>query len=195
MLETRPPTSHRTRRLDGGLRPAPPRASSAAASVRPRTVGNTALGYAQPDPGPAPRPARLPRQGRLGRSEMRLMGLATTCTAVVCGLLLLYLAAYANVTQLGISQAQARGALRASRLKNEMLRAERDRLQSPERVIKAAEKQGMAPRGGTPVTYVAAPAAVNVQRDGAGADGGLDGPQGNYGGTTADSRTAASFDH
>ena len=187
MLETRnPPISHRTRRPDGGPRPTSPRVSSASAYIRPRTVGNTALGHAQPDPSPAPRPARLPRQGRLGQSEIRLMGLATTCTAVVCGLLLLYLAAYANVTQLGISQAQARTALRASRLKNEMLRAKRDRLQSPERVIAAAEKQGMTPRGATPVTYVTANRPT---------EGGLDGPQGNHGGTTADSRTAASFDH
>ncbi len=187
MLETRnPPTSHRMRRLDGGLRPAPSRASSASASVRPRTIGNTALGYAQPDPGPTLRPAHLPRQGRLGRSEMRLMGLATTCTAVVCGLLLLYLAAYANVTQLGISQAQARSAVRASRLKNEMLRAERDRLQSPERVTVAAEKQGMAPRGATPVTYIATGRQTGR---------GLDGPQRNYGGKTADSLAAASFGH
>ena len=197
MLETtNPPVSHRTRRPDHAPRPASPRVSSAAASVRPRTVGNTALGHAQPDPRPAPRPDRLPRRSRLERSEMRLVGYATTCTGVVCGLLLLYLAAYAHVTQLGIDQAQARSALRASRLKNEMLRAERDHLQSPQRVVAAALALGMAPRGETPVTYVTPPRRLGARAaDGFSEEKGPDGPQGNHGGTTADSRTAASFDH
>ena len=56
---------------------------------------------------------------------MRLMGLATVCTAVVCALLLVYLAAYARVTQLGIAQAAARTQLRQNQIRNELLQAER----------------------------------------------------------------------
>ena len=66
---------------------------------------------------------------------MRLMGAATTCTAVVCGLLLLYLAAYAHVTQLGIEQSRALAQLRDNRVRNEMLRAKCDQLQSPQYII------------------------------------------------------------
>ena len=127
---------------------------------------------------------------------MRLMGLATVCTAVVCGLLLLYLAAYAHVTRLGIDQANARGQLRRNQLQNEMLQAERDRLQSPHRVIAAATALGMTERGSTPVEYISTaflPAknggADRIASVGEGAD------QGTNGGTTADSSTAASFDH
>ncbi len=142
--------------------PAPPRRSPA--PCRARAPGKRRSGPGSACPAPAVRPAAPARQSRLGRSEMRLMGVATTCTAVVCGLLLLYLAAYAHVTRLGIDQSQARAHLRDNRLRNEMLRAERDRLQSPQHVISAATAQGMTPRGATPVEYIAAP----ICGDGAG---------------------------
>ena len=113
MLETRkPPASPRIRPADASRRSPDTR--------RPATVrsaGNAALRRELDIP---PRPTPVARPNRLGRSEMRLMGLATVCTAVVCGLLLLYLAAYAHVTRLGIDQANARAQLRQSRLKNEM---------------------------------------------------------------------------
>jgi len=148
MLETRTqPTSHRTRRLDASPRPVA-RPASAARSV----LGNTALEAVPARP--LPRRAPAPRPSRLGRSEMRLMGLATTCTAIVCGLLVLYLAAYAHVSQLGYDQAQARTQLRQNQLQNESLRAERDRLQSRHHVIQEALVLGMTPRGETPVTYI-----------------------------------------
>ena len=112
---------------------------------------------------------------------MRLMGIATTCTAVVCALLLLYLAAYAQVTQLGIAQSGARMELRHNRMRRELLEAERNSLESPQRIMAAAAAEGMAPRGRTPVNYIAA-------QDGT--------AQGNStGGTTEDSRAAASFGH
>jgi len=196
MLETRrPPNSTRTRRMTATPGPTAPRASSAASVTRPRFVGNTALGEAQTAPKSAPhtasRPVSKPRPSRLGRSEMRLMGVATVCTAVVCGLLLLYLAAYAQVTRLGIAQAQARADLRDNRLKNMMLRAECDGLESPQHVIKAATLLGMTPRGSIPIRYIAAP---GVSNHGANSDWN-GGERGTNGGTTADSSAATSFNH
>jgi len=139
---------------------------------------------------PAARPASAVRPNRLGRSEMRLMGLASVCTAVVCGLLLLYLAAYAQVTRLGIAQANARGQLRRNLMQNEMLQAERDRLQSPHRVIAAAMALGMTERGSVPIEYLSDGHGSVTRIDvGDGAD------QGNHGGTTADSSAAASLHH
>jgi len=121
---------------------------------------------------------------------MRLMGLASVCTAVVCGLLLLYLAAYAQVTRLGIAQANARGQLRRNLMQNEMLQAERDRLQSPHRVIAAAMALGMTERGSVPIEYLSDGHGSVTRIDvGDGAD------QGNHGGTTADSSAAASLHH
>ena len=104
------------------------------------------------------------------------MGIATACTAVACALLLLYLAAYAQVTQLGIAQAAARTELHRNQMRRQLLEAERDSLESPQRIEAAAAAEGMVPRGRTPINYIAA--------------------QGNStGGTTEDSRTAASFGH
>jgi len=197
MLETRTPTNpNRTRRLEAlprGARPAEARTARPAA--RPVSVGNTALESAPERP--QPRAASKPRMSRLGRSEMRLMGLATTCTAIVCGLLLLYLAAYAHVSQLGYDQAEARTLLRRNQLQNESLRAERDRLQSRRRVLQAAVALGMTPRGATPISYVTAPhRAAGDARVAAGAMGTVwDGGQGLNGDTTAGGDKQPSFGH
>ena len=208
MLETRTqPNLNRTRRLDAvprpGIRPDRPARSTA----RPGAVGNTAL---ETVPGlPQPRPAVKPQMSRLGRSEMRLMGLATTCTAIVCGLLLLYLAAYAHVSQLGYDQAEARVQLRHIQLQNESLRAERDRLQSRRHIIQEALALGMMPRGSTPISYITARAARraedNLKPDGLKADGlktaresaavAPDGEQGINGDTTAGGDKQPSFGH
>lgn len=152
MLETRlPPPTSRTRRPDVAPRPV---------TRTTRTLGSAALAPERVPPAAAPEPSRrTPRadraaRARLARSEMRLMGLATICTAIVCGLLLVYLAAYAQVTKLGIAQAEARVTLRQNRLQNEMLRAERDRLQSPASVIARATALGMTPRGASRVDYL-----------------------------------------
>lgn len=124
---------------------------------------------------------------------MRLMGLATTCTAIVCGLLLLYLAAYAHVSQLGYDQAEARTQLRQNQLRNESLRAERDRLQSRHYVIGKAIALGMTPYGATPIRYITArPGHLGRTEDAAKT---ADGEQGIHGGTTADSSKQPSFDH
>ena len=204
MLETRTqPTPTRTRRPD-----APPRPVARPASAARSTLGNTALESIPARP--LPRHAPAPRTSRLGRSEMRLMGLATTCTAIVCGLLLLYLAAYAHVSQLGYDQAEARVQLRQNQLQNESLRAERDHLQSRRHVIQEALALGMMPRGETPIRYISAraprsgrggrdvrlrndPATQTGQAGGVGAGG--DGEQGTNGDTTAGSDNQPSFSH
>lgn len=201
MLETRTqPTSHRTRRLD-----APPRPAARPAGAARSAIGNTALETVPARP--QPRPAPTPRTTRLGRSEMRLMGLATTCTAIVCGLLLLYLAAYAHVSQLGYDQAEARTRLRQYQLQNESLRAERDRLQSRRHVIQEALALGMTPRGATPISYITArPSRRGPGGRGARGDDGLrtaagdpgtggDGERGINGDTTAGSGKQPSFGH
>jgi cell division protein FtsB len=198
MLETRTqPNSNRTRRLN-----APPRPVARPASAARSVLGNTALETVSAHP--LPRTAPAPRTSRLGRSEMRLMGLATTCTAIVCGLLLLYLAAYAHVSQLGYDQAEARTQLRQNQLQNESLRAERDRLQSRRHVIQEALVLGMMPRGETPISYIAArpPRSGRGGREARPSDtlktaGGLgtDGEQGVNGDTTAGSDKQPSFGH
>ena len=199
MLETRMPSaSTRTRRLDAPPRPAA-RASSAAreaSAARSRAVaGNTALDAAPARP--LTRPPATARQSRLGRSEMRLMGLATTCTAIVCGLLLLYLAAYAHVSRLGYDQAQARTQLRQHQLENESLRAERDRLQSRRLVLQEAVALGMTPRGSTPVSYITTRAQRQSRRPDSAkmAAAGQVGEQETNGVTTADSSEQPSFHH
>ena len=134
------------------------------------------------------------------------MGLATTCTAIVCGLLLLYLAAYAHVSRLGYDQAQARTQLRQNQLENESLRAERDRLQSRRYVIQEATALGMTPRGSIPVSYITARAFrarpegqdARLQTQTSRADNptmAAVGEQETNGVTTADSSEQPSFDH
>ena len=217
MLETRkPPASPRIRPADVSRRPiAPPSRTSGNAVLRAQTersqTERSRVDRRQADRRQADavrRPASAVRPNRLGRSEMRLMGLASVCTAVVCSLLLLYLAAYAHVTRLGIDQANARGQLRRNLMQNEMLQAERDRLQSPPRVVAAAMALGMTERGSVPIEYLSHTAslpeiksevpAVKSEENGGAArfasfGGGAD--QGTYGGTTADGSTAASLHH
>ncbi len=199
MLETRtPPNPNRTRRMDAlPHRSAGSARLAARATARPSAIGNTALEAEQSLP--QSRPAPRPRMTRLGRSEMRLMGFATTCTAIVCGLLLLYLAAYAHVSQLGYDQAEARTQLRHYQLQNESLRARRDFLQSRSHVIQAALALGMTPRGSTPVSYIAAPRKVKggLDQDGIRTATGTapGGEQTINGDTTAGGDTQPSFGH
>jgi len=166
MLDTRmPPISTRLRRSYPSARsetrlPKPrqnqPRQTELRMSARSasRSQAQAALVREQIAAEPLRRAPPSVRSSRLSRSEMRLMGLATTCTAVVCALLLLYLAAYAQVTQLGIAQASARTELHRNQLRSELLQAERNALESPQRIIAATAVQGMVPRGRTPVNYI-----------------------------------------
>ena len=195
--------------LDTRMTPIPtrPRRSSSARpelrpEIRPRIRPDARSGSALRQPVEEPTRRALPsaRTSRLAQSEMRLMGLATVCTAVACALLLVYLAAYAHVTQLGIAQAQARTQLHQNQVRNELLQAERNALECPQRIEAAAAAQGMTPRGATPINYVAAPKdtqSSEIQQDVTAQSGMVtpDGEQGNSGGTTENSGAAASGDH
>ena len=207
MLDTRmPPISTRPRR-PSSARPEL-RSEVRLSEVRPRVRSHTQSASAQREPAAEPIRRSLPsaRTSRLARSEMRLMGLATVCTAVACALLLVYLAAYARVTQLGITQSAARTQLHQNQIRNELLQAERNSLECPQRIEAAAVAQGMAPRGATPVDYVTARKSVAAQTEaksdavtsGMIGQTGATGPgweQGSRGGTTEDSGAAASGDH
>ncbi len=197
MLDTRmTPISTRPRRSPSSARP------EVRPNVRPEARHASAL--RQPEPAVEPVRRALPsaRTSRLARSEMRLMGFATACTAVACALLLVYLAAYAHVTQLGIAQATARTQLHQNQIRSELLQAERNSLECPQRIETAAAVQGMTPRGATPVNYVTAQNSVAVQNDTKQvgitqdrAEVASDWEQGSSGGTTEDSSAAASRDH
>ena len=187
MLDTRmPPISTRTRRSPSAASQTRPLASRAADSA-PAGRHQAARELSTQDPAAVPARRSLPsaRTSRLARSEMRLMGLATACTAIVCGLLLLYLAAYAHVTQLGIAQAQARTQLHQNQLRNALLQAERNSLESPQRIEAAAAAQGMTPRGPTAINYVTARSVEEASET----------STGDSGGKTENSSAAASRDY
>lgn len=190
MLDTRTPsTSARTRRSYSSARPERLPARSPSSS---RSQAQAAPMREQAQNGAERRPLPSARSNRLSRSEMRLMGIATACTAVVCALLLLYLAAYAQVTQLGIAQAQARTELHHNQMRRQLLEAERNSLESPQRIEAAAAAEGMTPRGTTPIDYISVRQAENSAQE----NGAQENAQGNStGGTTEDSRTAAPFSH
>lgn len=190
MLDTRMPTSSRTRRSLSSAR-AETRLSARDQSSRRSSQAQTAPARERVA---AEEPVRraLPsaRSSRLSRSEMRLMGVATACTAVVCALLLLYLAAYAQVTQLGIDQSTARTELHRNQMRRQLLEAERNALESPQRITAAAIAEGMVPRGRTSVDYIAArPADYGAARPAENAQ------RNRIGGTTEDSRAAAPLGH
>lgn len=189
----------------------PRRPSSARPELRPVVRPDTRSGSAlrQPAAEPVRRPLPSARTNRLAQSEMRLMGLATVCTAVACALLLVYLAAYAHVTQLGIAQAQARTQLHQNQIRSELLQAERNSLECPQRIETAAAALGMTPRGATPVNYVPAQKSVAAQTEsktetdsktesGMTAQTGVTAPDWDHrstSGTTEDSGAAASGHH
>ncbi len=207
MLDTRmPPISTRPRRPSS----ARPELRSAVNSseVRPRVRPNarSVSALRQPEAEPIRRSLPSARTSRLARSEMRLMGLATVCTAVACTLLLVYLAAYARVTQLGIAQAAARTQLHQNQIRNELLQAERNSLECPQRIETAALALGMTPRGATPVDYVPAQKSAAAQQDirtdaasdvktRPGMEAAAGWEQGSTGGKTEDSGAAAFGDH
>ena len=189
MLETRSPS------VSTPPRPmARPAARPAHASWTPSvyTRDSTAR-EAAPRPVPSARSAaRRAGRSRMARSEARLLTVAVVGTALMCAVLVIYLAAYAHVSQLGLEQARARAQLRQARLLNDQLEAQVARLQSPTRVAAAAQAMGMAPAS-TPVTYIfgsdtAARTADSGSRDGRNT-------QVANSGTSADGDTAAALDH
>lgn len=80
---------------------------------------------------------------RLTRSELRLLVSTVAFAIVFCGLLVVYLSAYARVTSLGIEQAQMRTELRAKRLTNQLLLAELASLKNPDRITAKAVALGL----------------------------------------------------
>lgn len=145
MLETKQPTREETART----------------SARPLPASSPRPGARPPSARPASAPARKGRLAarlpdRIARSEARLLTMAVTCTAVVCTLLVLYLAAYAHITQLGINQSQMRTALRQKRLDNETLKSTLAGLRNPDHVAAFALAKGMT-RDPRRVDYIAPP--------------------------------------
>lgn len=166
-----------------------PRSSARILWTPPPSRESTAR--ALPAARPAVRPAsRRSKRNRLVRSEARLLTVAVSATALMCAVLLVYLAAYAHVTQLGLEQSQAKAELHAAQQENDRLQAQFTILQSPRRVAAAAQKLGMT-LGGRPATYISAP--DEAARTAAGGRDGQ-GEQVANSGTTADGSTAA-FDH
>ena len=196
MLDTRmPPVSPRTRRSYTSAQPAP----ASRLQARGQTVREQAVRVQTAREQDAPEPARrsLPstRTSRLARSDMRMMSLAIASTAAVCALLLLYLAAYAHVTQLGIAQSQARTQLHDNQIRNALLQAQRNALESPQRIEAAAAAQGMTPRGAAPVNYIAAQTASAQTALAQTVQTQPDGDQGIKSDTTENSGAAASGSH
>lgn len=97
---------------------------------------------------------------RMAKSEARLVTMAVACVVIVCGLLVVYLAAYAHITLLGIDQAQMRTSLKQKRNENETLKATLAALQSPDHVTAAALAMGMTCDHRH--TYYIAPSATNT---------------------------------
>jgi cell division protein FtsL len=134
-----------------------------AVSTLPRPNTHRSLGSksvaasAQAAPSPLPHvvPRRKPVQvgSRLARSETRMLTIAVMCTMLVCGLLIIYLGAYARITLLGIHQAQAHATLLQLRAENETLREQSAALQSPTRIQVKAQSLGMV-RGSSQVCYI-----------------------------------------
>ncbi len=163
MLETRHPAQSTLRE-----RVARREGTSSLPLPTPDLQGASPRRAVSPLPTPRQSPQTPPRVGsRLARSEARLMSLAMTCTACICGLLILYLAAYARITTLGIAQSHQRMLLRQATLENETLKAECAALQSPHRIIAAVTAQGMT-RDTPPATYIAPTSLLTMQGQGAG---------------------------
>ena len=188
--------------------------STANGAVPKRRPGDNARLTPSVDRTAAPAPAvkrGLKQVDRLVRQEARLVAAAVICTTVVCTLLVVYLAAYAQVSSLGIQMSKARVELRRQHLLGETLRAQVARAASPDRIAAAAVKNGMVlehtqqicyvnPTGDVPATF---PAGNVAEMPGSGAQQNATGghaapPQPQSGtrmasrGTNADTRTTTS---
>lgn len=94
---------------------------------------------------------------RLTRSEIRLLVSTVAFAVVFCGLLVVYLSAYARVTSLGIEQAQMRTQLHAERLTHQLLLAELASLKNPDRISAKAQALGLT-KDASQIDYIALPA-------------------------------------
>ncbi len=197
MLETRMPSaspmnlsaSPLPRRADGTGRPAPssPYARYAREAAAREGQARDSEERARP---PARTAAHRNGRNRMARSEGRLLTFAVAATTLMCAVLVIYLAAYAHVSQLGLDQARARVALRQARLDNDILQAKLARLQSPSRIAAAAHGLGMT-ADTRPATYLSAQDTAAQTAD----DGDTQNIQVANGGTSADGNATATFGH
>ena len=190
MLETRMPPAAP---LKSGLSTLPrPYAAAATRTARaawalpaPDTRESTI--HAQPSRRAA---ARRSSRSRMVRSEARLLAFAVAGTALMCAVLVVYLAAYAHVSQLGLDQARARTRLHQARQDNDVLQAQLARLQSPARIVVAAQALGMT-AAKRQATYLSTGDTAAWTADGGSAQ---DFQVANRG-TSTDGNTAATFHH
>ena len=146
------------------------------AAARPRPAGGRPPLRASPGggaggPPAAARAARPRRTGRsrMARSEARLLAFAVAGTALMCAVLVIYLAAYAHVSQLGLEQARARRSCARPACRMTSFRRSWRGLQSPARVIAAAPGAGHGACGTRPATYIPAQdTAAQTADDGGG---------------------------
>jgi hypothetical protein len=175
MLETRLSYSSPSTLPRPGTHTAPRRVKPAAAPVHP--------GRAVPRPAV---PRRASRRGivlsRLARSEARMLTVAVAVATLMCVTLVIYLAAYAHVTWLGLEQSAAHRQLSREISINHRLQVEQANLQDRGRIVTEALKMHMALYTG-PTTYVTAPSA-DAQANAGGVNGGTttdaDGTTGGY---------------
>jgi len=163
--------------LETRTSPAPSSNLSAGASPRPREAARTL------PPAGRGAAARADGRSRLARSEARLLALAVTATALMCAVLVVYLAAYARVQQIGLEQTQALSERHRLTLEHDQLQKQLADLQCPARVARAAQAQGMT-QGGVAAKYINASDGAAQTADGREL-------QVANGGTTADGKSAA----
>lgn len=144
MLETKPQSVGRTSPSRSSARLSSPSALGAATarSLPPRPS------FSERDSREAERAARRAtgeqtRNRRMTRSEARLLTWTVSSATVVCGLLVLYLAAYAHLTMLGIESAKAQHDYREKWQTNQMLRAQVAALRNPDRIAAKAVRLGL----------------------------------------------------
>jgi cell division protein FtsL len=163
MLETRLPYSSPSTLPRHQARPAPRRVMPAVAPVHP--------GRAVPRPAVPRRVARRTLVlSRLARSEARMLTVAVAVATLMCATLVIYLAAYAHVTYLGLEQAAAHRQLNQEISANHRLQVEQANLQDRGRIVNEALKMHMTLYTG-PTTYVTAPTA-DAQPNAGGINGG-----------------------
>jgi cell division protein FtsL len=109
----------------------------------------------------ARRSAAKTQSRRLARSEARLLTWAIAFACVVCGLMVVYLAAYAHVHLLGDQQAAMHSEWHKKWQENQSLRGEVASLQSPARIGARAAALGLT-QDPKRVDYILPPPAGNT---------------------------------
>ena len=157
MLETKPQSVGRT----SPSRSSAHRAPSALGATTARPLPSRSQ-FTERDLREAERTARRvtgeqqTRSHRMTRSEARLLTWTVSSATIVCGLLVLYLAAYAHLTLLGIEQAKAQHDFREKWQTNQMLRAQVASLKNPDRIAAKAVRLGLT-KDSKRVDYITPP--------------------------------------